>query len=185
MAVPAALQRYANDVVKGAYIETSKLRAACQTKNSDLAAEIKKLPMAGRLDSRILEALRRVHDTLREGAANGNNRGHRTAPKAVPPRGQLKAVPLRVRASPPMSELRLLDVDSIIVDENGSPVPTFAADQMSCDSVGVAFASEKTAAVAIYHYLQEDTFDEICSLVCKSTLLETASSKRRKDIEKR
>ena len=135
MAVPAALQRYANEVVKGAYIETSKLWGACQTKNPDLAVEMKKLPTAGRLDGRILEALRRVHDTLRKGAANGNNRRHRAAPKAVSPRVPLKAVSLRVRASPPLSELRLLDAESIIVDENGNPVPSFEADQMSCDSV--------------------------------------------------
>ena len=153
MAAPSALQRYANDVVNGTYNETSKLWAACQSKNADLAAEIKKLPTAGRLDRRILDAIRRVHDTLRKSAANGNNRGHRTAPKAVRPREQLKAVRPRVSASPPFSELRLLDVDSIIVDESGNLAPRFVADQMSCDSAGVAFASERIAADAIMHYI--------------------------------
>ena len=105
MAMPPALQRYANDVVKGTYKEISKLWSATQAKNADLAKEMHKLPTAGRLDGCVIDALRRVHDSLRKGAANSNNRGHRTAPKAVPPRGQLKAVPPGVRASPPMSEL--------------------------------------------------------------------------------
>ena len=43
MAMPPALQRYANDVVKGTYKEISKLWSACQAKNPDLAIEMKKL----------------------------------------------------------------------------------------------------------------------------------------------
>ena len=97
MAIPPALQRYANDVVKGTYKEMNKLWSACQAKNADLAKEMLKLPTAGRLDGRIMDALRRVHDSLRKGAANGNNRGHRAAPKAVSLRAPLKAVSLRVR----------------------------------------------------------------------------------------
>ena len=92
--------------------------------------------MSGRLDGRILDALRRVHDSLRKGASNGNNRGHRSDVAVKAPR------PTRSGTPPPLVELRLLDADSILVDENGNPAPSFDADQLSYDSVGVSFISE-------------------------------------------
>ena len=80
MTIPLSLQRYANDTVNGTYKELNKLRAACQAKDPELAKEFNKLTANGRLDGRIRDALRRVHDSLRKGAQNSNNRGHRSAP---------------------------------------------------------------------------------------------------------
>ena len=94
MTIPLSLQRYANDTVNGTYKELNKLWAACHSKDPELAKELQKLPATGRLDGRIRDALRRVHDSLRKGAANSNNRGHRTAPKTDRLREQLKTVRL-------------------------------------------------------------------------------------------
>ena len=170
MAMPPALQRYANEIVKGTYKEISKYWNAIQAKNSDLPKEMLKLSTTGRLDGRIIDALRRVHDSLRKGAANVNNRGHRSEPAGKAPR------PARSGTPPPLAELRLLDADSILIDEDGNPAPSFDADQLSYDSVGVSFTSEKKAADAIILHLNEDTFNEASSMICKSTLLEKASS---------
>ena len=122
MTIPLALQRYANDAVKGIYKETNKLWAACLAKDPELAKEFQKMLTAGRLDGRVCDALRRIHDSLRKGAANSNNRGHRTVTTGKVVR------PARTGPQPPLSELRLLDVDSLLVDENGNPLPVYDAE---------------------------------------------------------
>ena len=179
MTIPLALQRYANDTVKGIYKETNKLWAACRDKDPQLAKEFEKIPTAGRLDGRVRDALRRVHDSLRKGASNSNNRGHRAVTTGKVAR------PARTSAQPPLSELRLLDIDSVLVDENGNPVPLFDTDLLSCDSTGVSFTSERKAADAIVLHLTDDVFNDVCSIICKSTLMEKASSAQKKDIERR
>ena len=176
MPPPLSLQRCANDIVNGTYNETSKLWAACQAKDTELAKEFSKASANGRLDGRMRDALRRVHDSLRKGANNSNNRGHRSAPAGKAAR------PVKTTGQPPLSELRLLDADTLLVDENGNPVPQYDAEQLSCDSVGVTFTSERKVADAIIMYMNVDVFSDTCSMVCKSALMEKATSAQKKEI---
>ena len=178
MAIPAAFQRYANEVVKGKFNEIKKYWDATLAKNPDLAVEMKKLPATGRLEGRVIDAMRRVHDSMRKGSGNSNNRGHRTTGAAKAPR------PARA-AQPAFTELRLLDMDAIVSDENGNSVSVFEAEMLSCDSAGITFASEKSAADAIILHLGDEQFNEPCAMVCKATLLERASSAQRKEIVRR
>ena len=92
------------------------------------------------------------------------------------------ARPARTTGQPPLSDLRLLDADTLLVDESGGPVPQFNAEQLSCDSVGVTFTSERKVADAIIMYMNVDVFSDTCSMVCKSALMEKATSAQKKAI---
>lgn len=171
MDVPAVLQRYANDVVKGKYRDIVKLWTALQKFDKSAATKLRKLGAAGPLDKDMLAAVSAAHTHTRKG---GPNRGHRDLSAKPAPR--VTSTQSR-RGEASLNDMTLVDDDVFYLSED-ELAQVYELDDLRAHTVGYCFASCTKAAVVLLERIN-DRVSGPCVIITKQVAFDNCGAEHR------
>ena len=164
---PAALGRYADDVVGGSYRDKDRVWARVLDTDKQLAASLRAHPANGKLRPEIRAKIEAIHKSFRKGGAN---RGHRSGALAPKPVNTAKALSKGV---PQIDQITIVDYRFTL---GGEDYDEASVDEVITYEKGWCRGTRNKTASVLFRNLEEEPFPTAAGILVKEAAFENETS---------